>query len=294
MSGETVDLRALKAGGLMKQKQPGLFSVRLKVVGGRMEAGGLAVLASAALKYGRGHVHLTTRQGVEIPYVRLEDVDSLRADLAAGGLEIGACGARVRTITACQGATCTHGLIDPQDLAVKIDQKVCGRGGLPHKFKIAITGCPNACIKPLENDLGIMGVARKAFHPEHCTLCELCVKACPAAGALSVGDGRLVYCDEECLACGACAAACPTNAWEPTGVGYAIFVGGKMGKRPRLADRLGLEAETEEAVLRIVSATLDWYAANGRKGERFGDTLARLGATAFERHLRALEESVAE
>ena len=286
MNEGNVDLKALKAGGLIKQKD-GLFTVRLRVVGGRMEERGLAALALVARKYGRGYVHLTTRQGVEIPYVRLEDAGALRADLAAGGLEVGVCGASVRTITACQGAAiCAHGLIDTQALAMKIDKIFYGRGGLPHKFKIAITGCPNACIKPLENDLGIMGLARKAFRPERCTLCGLCVQVCPA-GALAIRDDRLIYSDEKCIACGACAAACQTGAWALIGAGYAFFVGGKVGKNPRAADRLNLEAESEEDVLRIVSATLDWYAANGRKGERFGETLDRLGVAALEHNLKA-------
>ena len=28
---------------------------------------------------------------------------------------------------------------------------------LPHKFKIAVGGCPNNCVKPNLNDLGIIG-----------------------------------------------------------------------------------------------------------------------------------------
>ncbi|MFH0940080.1 MAG: 4Fe-4S binding protein [Planctomycetota bacterium] len=291
MSDKKIDLNALKAVGLIKQKDPGLFSVRLRVVGGRMESDHLAVLAAIARKYGRGHVHLTTRQGVEIPYVRLEDVDAMRADLTACGMELGVGGARVRTITACQGATCTHGLIDPQTLAVKIDRLVYGRGGLPHKFKIAITGCPNACIKPLENDLGIMGLARKVFLPERCTLCKLCIRACPVAGTLAVENGRLACHAETCIACGTCVATCPTGAWELTGAGYALFVGGKMGKRPRLANRLRLEVDTEEHVLRIVLTVLDWYVANGHKGERFGDTLDRVGVVVLENHLKAPGEN---
>lgn len=29
---------------------------------------------------------------------------------------------------------------------------------LPHKFKIAVGGCPNNCVKPNLNDLGVIGL----------------------------------------------------------------------------------------------------------------------------------------
>ena len=277
------DIKALKAGGFMKQKEPDLFSVRLRVVGGRIEAPQLRALADLAEKYGTGHVHLTTRQGVEIPYVHFKDIEYLREGLARVELEFGACGPRVRTITACQGGSCSHGLIDSQALAKRIDEKVFGRSGLPHKFKIGITGCPNACIKPQENDLGVMGIVRKTFHEDLCDRCGLCVHACPIPGALEIKDDRLVYREDICVRCGSCVAACPTDAWERIGTGYAVYVGGKMGKRPRFGDRLPLEMRDEDDLLRVVMETIEWYAANGRKGERFGETLDRVGVDELAR-----------
>jgi dissimilatory sulfite reductase (desulfoviridin) alpha/beta subunit len=271
------DISTLKAGGVMKQKEPDLFSIRLRVVGGRIDAVQLKALAELAQKYGRGHVHLTTRQGVEIPYVHFNDIERLREELGKAELAFGACGPRVRTITACQGGSCSYGLIDSQALAARIDEMVFGRSGLPHKFKIGITGCPNACIKPRENDLGIMGTVRKVFHEELCTYCGLCVHACPVPGALEVKDEQLVYRPENCVSCGACAAACPSDAWERVGTSYTVFVGGKMGKRPRLGDRLPIEIRDEEHLLEIVDKTINWYGEHGEKGERFGDTLDRLG-----------------
>lgn len=53
-----------------------------------------------------------------------------------------------------------HGVIDSQGLAQRLHARVGLRKGLPHKFKIAIAGCPNGCTKPIENDLGVMGRAK--------------------------------------------------------------------------------------------------------------------------------------
>jgi dissimilatory sulfite reductase (desulfoviridin) alpha/beta subunit len=112
------------------------------------------------------------------------------------------------------------------------------------------------------------------------------VHACPIPGALEIVDDRLVYREDICVRCGNCIAACPTDAWERMGTGYAVFVGGKMGKRPRLGDRLPFEASSKEEVLEIIDKTIDWYAANGTKGERFGETLDRVGTQALVDHIR--------
>jgi dissimilatory sulfite reductase (desulfoviridin) alpha/beta subunit len=279
------NLRALKSMGLMKQKEADLFSLRLRVVGGHLRADQLRALADLAEQYGQGYVHLTTRQGVELPDVDFPDVGPVHERLARVDLEFGACGRRVRTITACRGGSCLHGLIDPQELGRKIADLVADRAELPHKFKIGISGCPNGCTKPQENDLGIMGVACKVLHAERCNLCGLCVQACPAGEALSIGEDRVI-CDEAlCLGCAGCVAACLSGAWEQTGSGYAVFVGGKMGKRPRLADRLPMVVEDEAELLALVDAVLDWYTTHGAEGERFGETLDRLGLEACGREV---------
>lgn len=62
-----VDYSTLKKGGFMRQKQKDNFSLRLAVVGGTLTAENLKKIAEVAEKYGDGHVHLTSRQGVEIP-----------------------------------------------------------------------------------------------------------------------------------------------------------------------------------------------------------------------------------
>ena len=98
-----VDYATLKKGGFMRQKQKNHFSLRLRVVGGNLTAKQLAKIAEVAETFGDGHVHLTSRQSVEIPFVKLEQIDAVKAALAEGDVEPGVCGPRVRTVTACQG-----------------------------------------------------------------------------------------------------------------------------------------------------------------------------------------------
>ena len=131
--------------------------MRLKSVGGHFTAAQLNTVRQVADRYGKGYVHLTSRQGIEIPYIRLKDIDEVKKVLKEGGVEVGFCGPRVRTITACQGAaTCPSGLIDTVKLANEFDRRYGGRE-LPHKFKFGFTGCHNNCLKAEENDMGIKG-----------------------------------------------------------------------------------------------------------------------------------------
>lgn len=129
-----VDYGTLKKGGFMRQKQKDNFSLRLAVVGGTLTAENLKKIAEVAEKYGDGHVHLTSRQGVEIPFIKLADIDEVKDSLAEGGCKPGVCGPRVRTVTACQGSEiCPSGNIDTYDIAKKLNERYFGRE-LPHKF----------------------------------------------------------------------------------------------------------------------------------------------------------------
>ena len=119
-----VDYATLKKGGFMRQKQKNHFSLRLRVVGGNLTAKQLAKIAEVAETFGDGHVHLTSRQSVEIPFIKLDDIDAVKEDLAKGGCKPGVCGPRVRTITSCQGnQICPSGNIDTYDIAKKLDYK---------------------------------------------------------------------------------------------------------------------------------------------------------------------------
>jgi anaerobic sulfite reductase subunit C len=281
------DISELKSGGLMKQKEKDLFSIRLRIVGGFVEAGQLSRLSAIAEKYGKGYIHLTTRQGVEIPHINIKDFEEVKSELSKSGLEMGACGQRVRTVTACQGRECGHGLIDCLSLGREIDKRYFGIGGHPHKFKIGITGCPNACIKPQENDLGIMGALKKKFVKENCNYCGLCAGVCPV-GAIDVNreNKEIVFREDKCVGCGDCVYSCPVNAWVKRREGYTIFAGGKMGKFPKLGIKVFDFIETKEEVLDIIEKTLEFYKKSGKKGERFGDTLDRTGIEQYRKAVK--------
>jgi dissimilatory sulfite reductase (desulfoviridin) alpha/beta subunit len=154
------ELQTLKIQAMLLEKGGELFSVRIGVVGGAMDAKRLHAVASLAEQFGDGSTHFTTRQGIEIPHVPYENLSPLRAALENAGLRVAAAGRCVRSIIACPGTYCLHGLIDSQGLAQRLHARVGTRNELPHKFKIGIAGCRNGCTKPNENDLGVMGRAK--------------------------------------------------------------------------------------------------------------------------------------
>ncbi|MFQ6120483.1 MAG: 4Fe-4S binding protein [Methanosarcinales archaeon] len=275
-----IDYTELKKGGFMRQVQKNRFSMRLRLAAGRLDADQLPKLAEIAKKYGDGHIHLTARQGIEIPYIHFKDIEKVKSELAEVGLYHGVCGPRVRTVVACQGSTiCPHGLIDAQYIGKKIDEMYYGRE-LPHKFKFGVTGCPMACLKPSENDFGVMGGVEPIWIEDNCILCGLCEHVC-REDAIKVEDSKVIFLREKCNLCGDCISSCPSDAWKENKSGYTILVGGKMGRHPQLGHKI-VELVNEEKLFELIDKTLDFYDQYGEKGERFGETINRVGLDKFK------------
>lgn len=157
---ENIDYENLKKRGFLRQKQEGFFVVRARMRYGVYKAENLDKLIEISRKYANGFLHATTRQGLEIPYIKLEDIERVEQELTAAGIEAGASGARLRTTTCCPGNNwCKSGLINTFSLYDRIENELgikCAMD-LPHKFKIAISGCPNACTRAQGSEIGLHG-----------------------------------------------------------------------------------------------------------------------------------------
>ena len=279
-----VDYAALKKGGFMRQKQKNHFSLRLAVVGGNLTVKNLRKIADVAEKYGDGHVHLTSRQSVEIPFIKLDQVDEVKEELAKGECKPGVCGPRVRTITACQGnQICPSGNIDSYDIAQKLDERYFARE-LPHKFKFGVTGCQNNCLKAEENDVGIKGASRVNWNAEACIMCGVCEKAC-RTDAITIADGKIELTEEKCNYCGRCAKACPTDAWE-TQTGYLVSFGGLFGNRIHKGEELLPVITSEETLFRVTDAAIQFFDDNAKPSERFRYTIERVGIDKFKEAIK--------
>ncbi|GAW93746.1 4Fe-4S dicluster domain-containing protein [Calderihabitans maritimus] len=274
-----IDYTELKKGGFIKQRQKNTFVMRLRTIGGNLSSEQLRQIAALADKYGKGYVHLTTRQGVEIPWIELQDYDALKREIRDRGLHPGACGPRVRTIVACPGnEICGYGLIDVRSLAAELDERFFGRD-VPVKIKMAVCGCPNSCAKPQENDLGFAGMVEPVLVEEKCISCGVCSEVCPA-GAIDISGGIPKMNKDKCLYEGNCIASCPSEAWQARRVGCTVYAGGKMGRYPQLGQPV-VPFVPEGQVADVAEAFLQTFLELAQPNERIADAINRVGIEKF-------------
>ena len=268
-------------GCLRDKRYDDVFNVRVITGNGRISTDKQRAIAEAADRFGAGAVAMTTRLTIEIQGVPYGNIPYLIEFLNFHGLETGGTGPKVRPVVSCKGTTCVFGLIDTFSLSEKIHERFyIGYHGvtLPHKFKIAVGGCPNNCVKPELNDLGIIGQRPHRIELEKCRGCKKCTveSACPM-NAVSVKDGKVCVDGSVCNNCGRCVKKCPFGAFDESESGYRMYVGGRWGKKSAVARPLGKLFKSENEVLDAIERAIILFRDEGIKGERFADTIERLG-----------------
>lgn len=276
------DIKRVKGLGFLRDKRyPDVFNARVITRNGRITTDEHRAIAEAADRFGSGQVAMTTRLTMEIQGVRYENIQPLMDFLSAYGLTTGGTGALVRPVVSCKGTTCQYGLIDTYALSEKIHERFYvgyHNMPLPHKFKIAVGGCPNNCVKPDLNDLGVVGQRVPVPDTEKCRGCKKCQieKNCPIHAA-RLEDGRISIDPDACNHCGRCKGKCPFGAVEEYREGYKILIGGRWGKKTACGRPLPRLFTTEEEVMAVIDRAILLFREEGIAGERFADTVTRLG-----------------
>lgn len=268
-------------GFLWDKNTPDCFNGRVITRNGKITAEEMRAITEAAERFGNGQVTMTSRLTMEIQHVPFDNIEPLRQLLAQSGLETGGTGSKVRPVVSCKGTTCQYGLIDTFALSEEIHERFYhGYSGvkLPHKFKIAVGGCPNNCVKPDLNDLGVIGQKVPEINLDKCRGCKVCqvVNACPINVPV-VKDGKVVIDDNACNHCGRCVGKCPFKAVEGFTSGYRIYIGGRWGKKVAHGRYLDKVFTDKEEVLQVIEKAILLFREQGNTGERFADTIARLG-----------------
>lgn len=191
-------------------------------------------------------------------------------------------------INLCAGARgCPLNLIDVQKIGDALKEKIENspwpenllerRKDKPilkhHKFKIAVSGCPNACSEPQIKDFGVIGNLKPLKTSEICIQCGNCLKACRESSITLKEDGpEFDY--EKCLNCGLCAEACPSGtiiANEPV---YKILAGGKLGRHPRLAEEI-ISLKNQEEINKILEEVINFFIENLHISSRLAEIMEK-------------------
>ena len=277
-------------GCLWDKRSEDRFNVRVITVNGKLTGDKLAAIAEAAKRFGSSEAAMTSRLTIEIQGVPYANIEPMRAFLAEHGLQTGGTGPKVRPVVSCKGTTCQYGLIDTFGLSEQIHTlfyEGYHHVRLPHKFKIAVGGCPNNCVKPSLNDLGIVGQKLPVLDLDACKGCKKCQPeaACPIHIA-HVKDGKLEIDPARCIGCGRCVGKCPFHVTDQFVGGYRVYLGGRWGKSFAHGKPMAKLFTEEAEVLSVVEKTILLFRDKGIAGERLSDTLERIG---FEEACRLLE-----
>lgn len=281
--------KRVKALGFLSNKGTDNFSGRMITENGLITVEQAKKIVEVAEKYGNGNLALTARLTIECQGIPFEKIDAFRNDLATAGIETGGTGAKIRPVMSCKGSTCQYGLIDTFGLAKEIHDR-CYTGmrnvTLPHKFKIAVGGCPNNCVKPDLNDVGIIGQFLPVVNQAACRGCKNCaVETACAVGVAQLFEKKIKINNQACLNCGICIGKCPFEAVVGGDRGYKIVIGGRWGKQVNRGQALKRIFFNQQELLDTVEKIVNYYSDNGLPRERLAQTIERIGFAAVERIL---------
>ena len=283
------DEKRVKALGFLRNKGTDNFSGRIITVNGKITAAQNKCISEAAELFGNGIVTFTSRLTVEVQGIPYDKIEDFKAYIAKEGLVTGGTGSKVRPVVSCKGTTCQYGLIDTFGISEEIHERFYNGYNdvkLPHKFKIGVGGCPNNCVKPDLNDLGVVGQMIPIFDEDYCNGCKKCPveETCPIDAA-KVVDGVLNIDKDECNNCGRCVGKCHFDAIEDGKVGYKIYIGGRWGKRVGRGIPLSKVLTSKDEVMEVIEKAILLYREQGKTGERFAETIERLGFENVETQL---------
>ena len=289
LSVSAADEKRVKGMGFLNNKGTDNFNGRIITVNGKITAAQQRCIAEAAERFGSGEVAFTTRMTIEVPGIPYDKIEEFQQFIAKEGLVTGGTGAKVRPVVSCKGTTCQYGLLDSFALAREIHERFYEgyrQVALPHKFKIAVGGCPNNCVKPDLNDLGIIGQLIHNFDKDTCKGCKKCAieKNCPVKAA-KVVDGVLQIDPAICNHCGRCVEKCPFDAIKDGTYGYKIYIGGRWGKQVARGRTLRKVFTDKEEALSVIEKTILLFKEQGKAGERLSQTIERLGFENVEAQL---------
>ncbi|HYZ04391.1 MAG TPA: ferredoxin--nitrite reductase [Rubrobacter sp.] len=166
------EVERLKWVGIYPQNQGGnAFMIRIKVPGGVLGAEQAQVIGKIAIDFANGPISnphfgnnfldLTTRQDVQMHWIKMEDVPEIWRRLEEVGMTtVQACGDSARNVLCCPVSGLGRDeILDAYPVAQAISDYFTGNreyANLPRKFKMSVTGCVEDCAQAEINDIGML------------------------------------------------------------------------------------------------------------------------------------------
>lgn len=140
-------------------QKDGSYSVVPRMWGGVTTPAELRAIADVAEKYQVPTVKVTGGQRIDLLGVKKEQLVPMWADLSKAGFVSGhAYGKALRTVKTCVGSEwCRFGTQDSTGLGIRLEEVTWG-SWMPHKFKMAVSGCPRNCAEATIKDFGVVCV----------------------------------------------------------------------------------------------------------------------------------------
>ncbi len=140
-------------------QKDGTFSVIPRIWGGKTTPDELRAIADAAEQFNVGEVNITGGQRINMLGVQKKDLPAIWAFLNERGLVSGhAYGKALRTVKTCVGSTwCRFGTQDSTGMGIDLEKMTWG-SWMPHKFKMAVSGCPRNCAEATIKDFGVVAI----------------------------------------------------------------------------------------------------------------------------------------
>jgi len=142
--------------GVHPQKQAGKFYVGVVLPVGRMTAAQMTGVAAISDKYGSGHVRLTVWQNLIIPDVAEKNVEAVRAEIEALGLETSASSIRAGLVACTGSAGCKFAAANTKRHAMQIAEYLEARVKVDMPLNIHLTGCHHSCAQHYIGDIGLI------------------------------------------------------------------------------------------------------------------------------------------
>lgn len=140
-------------------QKDGTYSVIPRIFGGDTSPKQLMAIAQIAERWEVPTVKFTGGQRLDLLGIRKEQLPGIWKDLSDAGFVSGhAYGKAMRTVKTCVGSQwCRFGTQDSTKMGIKLEELTWG-SWTPHKFKLAVSGCPRNCAEATIKDFGVVAV----------------------------------------------------------------------------------------------------------------------------------------